>query len=189
MQADILDLDKLYKKFDIIESSGVLHHMKEPLAGWKILVQCLRPGGLMKIALYSKLARQDIARIREEIAKLKIQYNFKELRNFRNKLISSDLEHHASMRSIPDFYSLSGFRDLLFHVQEHSFTIRKIQEYLRKLELQFCGFEIEDQVVRSFKSNYADPNASYDLEKWDEFESRNPDIFCGMYQFWCQKIH
>ena len=36
MQADILDLGKLDRKFDIIESSGVLHHMANPLAGWRI---------------------------------------------------------------------------------------------------------------------------------------------------------
>ena len=33
--ADILDLHKLDKKFDIIECS-VLHHMDKPLDGWKV---------------------------------------------------------------------------------------------------------------------------------------------------------
>ena len=52
MQADILDFkDKLNKQFDIIESIGVLHHMDNPMAGWKILTDCLKPGGLMKIGL------------------------------------------------------------------------------------------------------------------------------------------
>ena len=37
MQADILDLAKLNKRFDIIESVGVLHHMENPMAGWKVL--------------------------------------------------------------------------------------------------------------------------------------------------------
>ena len=46
MQADILNLLHLNKQFDIIESSGVLHHMKEPLKGWSVLTDCLRPGGL-----------------------------------------------------------------------------------------------------------------------------------------------
>ena len=40
MQADILDLHKLNKQFDIIESVGVLHHMNDPLLGWKILTDC-----------------------------------------------------------------------------------------------------------------------------------------------------
>ena len=35
MQADILNLRKLNKQFDIIESAGVLHHMDNPIAGWQ----------------------------------------------------------------------------------------------------------------------------------------------------------
>ena len=41
MQADILNLNKLERQFDIIESSGVLHHMDEPLTGWRVLKSCL----------------------------------------------------------------------------------------------------------------------------------------------------
>ena len=37
IQIDILDLLKLKKKFHIIESVGVLHHMEDPYLGWKIL--------------------------------------------------------------------------------------------------------------------------------------------------------
>ena len=54
MQADILNLDQLNQDFDIIESSGVLHHMDEPLIGWKSLTDILKPGGLMNIGLYSE---------------------------------------------------------------------------------------------------------------------------------------
>ena len=51
MQADILDLGKLGRQFDIVESAGVLHHMDDPVAGWRVLTDCLKPGGLMKIGL------------------------------------------------------------------------------------------------------------------------------------------
>ena len=74
LQADILDLYLLGRKFDIIESVGVLHHMDKPIAGWKILTDLLNPGGLMKIGLYSELARHQIVKIREEIAFLKVNF-------------------------------------------------------------------------------------------------------------------
>ena len=38
LQSDILNLKNLKRKFDIIESVGVLHHMKEPLKGLEILL-------------------------------------------------------------------------------------------------------------------------------------------------------
>ena len=47
LQADILHLHQMGKEFDIIESAGVLHHMDEPMAGWRVLVDLLKPGGLM----------------------------------------------------------------------------------------------------------------------------------------------
>ena len=42
IEMDILDL-KNYKKFEIIESVGVFHHMKEPTTGWQILSNILKP--------------------------------------------------------------------------------------------------------------------------------------------------
>ena len=58
MQADILDLGKLNRKFNIIESAGVLHHMDDPIAGWRVLTDCLELGGLMKIGLFRGLWKQ-----------------------------------------------------------------------------------------------------------------------------------
>ena len=70
LQADILHLHQIGKEFDIIESMGVLHHMDDPMAGWRVLVDLLKPGGLMLIGLYSEFARHHIVEIRKEIAAL-----------------------------------------------------------------------------------------------------------------------
>ena len=83
MQADILHLHQIGREFDIIESAGVLHHMEDPMAGWRVLTNLLKPGGLMKIGLYSELARKQIATARSEIASLKIGASAKEMRDFR----------------------------------------------------------------------------------------------------------
>ena len=85
-----------------------------------------------------------------------------------------------------DFYSMSTLRDLLFHVQEHRFTIPQIEANLTQLGLVFCGFE-HPPTVQKFQSRNLTENAVYDLEKWDAFEKENPREFVGMYQFWCQK--
>ena len=150
MQADILDLGKLGRQFDIVESSGVLHHMHDPFAGWRVLTDCLKPGGLMKIGLYSELARQDIVEIRQEISKSGIGSNAAAMKSFRAMVMTSDQSHHKQILNYSDFYSLSELKDLLFHVQEHRFTIPQIQDCLSKLGLKFCGFET-DKIVSHFK--------------------------------------
>jgi len=186
MQADILDLPILNKKFDIIESAGVLHHMKDPIKGWKILVDCLKPGGMMKIGLYSKIAREHISRIRKEIKKLNLGNDEITIRNFRSKIIESDSHDHKTIKESPDFYSLSNVRDLLFHVQEHHFTIPQIKQFINTSGLEFCGFEVK-QAINKYQNLHKDHLSLYDLDKWEIFENNNKEIFAVMYQFWCQK--
>ena len=187
MQADILNLRKLDQKFDLIECAGVLHHMENPMVGWKILTECLNPGGLMMIGLYSDLARQHIVRVRREIRQLGVKPTPLEMIAYRDNLIGSTESHHRKLFLAPDFYSLSELRDLLFHVEEHRFTIPQIGECLGELGLAFCGFHNQN-ILRKFRSIYEDKNTIYDLGKWNDFEQKNSDIFSGMYQFWCQKV-
>ena len=59
-QADILRLGALGRRFDMVDCGGVLHHLGDPLAGWTVLRSLLHPGGVMRIALYSELARRNI---------------------------------------------------------------------------------------------------------------------------------
>jgi len=187
MQADILKLAKLDRQFDIIESAGVLHHMNNPMAGWKVLVDCLRYGGLMKIGLYSELARQKHAAIRAEIYKSNVKHTEKDMKSFRKDVISSNSKHHMEIKLRQDFYSLSNFRDLLFHVQEHKFTIRQLKQCLEELGLKFCGFE-NDLIIQKFRVSNTGSNDVYDLDKWQSYEDANPQTFGSMYQFWCQKV-
>ncbi|MDB2444728.1 tetratricopeptide repeat protein [Gammaproteobacteria bacterium] len=187
MQADILDLEALNRQFDIIESAGVLHHMDNPMAGLQVLTNCLKTGGLMKLGLYSDLARAHIAQMRKEIKRSSISSSRDDMKSFRRVIVDSKEEHHNLISLSPDFYSMSSFRDLLFHVQEHRFTIPKIKDCLAQLGLTFCGFEAE-RTVQKFKSEYLSENAVYELDKWDAFEKENPREFGSMYQFWCQKV-
>ena len=187
MHADILKLDKLNRQFDIVESSGVLHHMKNPMAGWKVLVNCLKDGGLMKIGLYSAMARQHINEIRREILELEIGSSDEEMRLFRSNVINSGLSHYSLVLNYSDFYSLSTLRDLLFHTQEHQFTIPQIKKCLNELNLKFCGFENET-IVKKFKASNSGEFDVYNLDDWQIYEEANPRTFAGMYQFWCQKM-
>ena len=182
IQADILNLDKLKRKFDIIESSGVLHHMDDPMAGWKILLNCLKPGGIMKIGLYSEIARKHIINIRKEIKLSGIGSSDIDMKKYRKFLINSNHREHNKLKLSQDFYSLSTFRDLIFHVKEHQFNLLQVKDCLDFLSLKFCGFE-NNNLVKKFKLKYTGSNDQYDLIKWNTFENNNPNIFIGMYQF------
>ena len=187
MQADLLHLTKLDMQFDIIESAGVLHHMDNPLKGWRVLVDCLKDGGLMKIGLYSELARKHITEVRRDVYQTGACQSDVEMKSIRDLVINSNLDHHKNVKLSPDFYSLSALRDLIFHVQEHRFTIPKIKKCLAELGLKFCGFE-NKRIIQNFSDSNNKKDDLYELDKWQKFEENNPTIFAGMYEFWCQKI-
>ena len=187
LQADILNLGSLGQEFDVIECVGVLHHIDDPMAGWRVLVDLLKSEGLMKIGLYSESARRHVAKTRGEIESQRIGASEAAIRQFRQSIVESDDEQHQLLRGSRDFFSLSSLRDLIFHVQEHRFTLPQIQHCLDELGLQFCGFENQD-LARQFKDSLGKESDAGDLSLWHQFEQEYPSTFAGMYQFWCQKL-
>ena len=141
IQADILDLRLLGKQFDIVESVGVLHHMKDPLLGWKVLESCLKPGGLMLIGLYGEVSRKHVVKARDIISNLNIGTSHKEMVRFREHIKRSTDPTLILLKREVDFYSTSTFRDLVFHVQEHRFTAPELYRCFNTLDLIFIGFE------------------------------------------------
>ena len=169
---------------------GVLHHMNDPLTGWKVLVDRLRSGGVMKVGLYSDIARQHIVKAHKHIAKKKYTTSPDDIRKFRQEVINMDLHSDSEITKVistPDFYSLSACRDLLFHAQEHRFTLPQIEVALNDLDLRFLGFELKQSWVMSFSRFYPEKDALTSLSLWHQFELKNPGTFSRMYQFWVQK--
>lgn len=183
---DLLEVRHFGQEFDHVESVGVLHHMADPLKGWKALVDALKPGGIMFIGLYSKLARSGIKKIRQDIHERGLNPTLKDIRQLRCEILQHPENDTQGLHQSKDFFSTSNCRDLLFHVQEHCFTIPELQKALTTFNLDFLGFELEAPTRLQFVSAYGE-EALYDLTKWAEFEKENPQTFAGMYQFWLQK--
>lgn len=187
-QADILNLGSLDSSFDIIESGGVLHHLADPWAGWRVLLSLLRPRGVMMLGFYSEVARRNIVHLRSVIAGLGYGPTANEIRRCRQILVDlHDQSDFENTLEAPDFFSISACRDLLFHVQEHRMTLTGIDAFLKENNLTFLGFEIEDEVLVAYKRRFPDDSAATNLGHWQIFENENPDTFIGMYQFWIQK--
>jgi SAM-dependent methyltransferase len=181
-QADIIELPSIGRTFDLIDASGVLHHLSDPFAGWRVLLSMLRPGGFMRVGLYSELARRHIVAVRAFIARQGFQPRAEDIRRCRQELLRSPFKQVASA---DDFFSTSECRDLLFHVQESRTTIPQIKAFIAENGLQFIGFEFVPQIQQRYRSIF--DGFAGDLQQWHSFELQNPDIFRGMYQFVVQK--
>lgn len=187
-QADIMKLPTLGRTFDVIEAAGVLHHLADPFAGWRVLLSMLRPGGVMLLGLYSERARQGIVAAREFIAERGYRPIADDIRRCRQELFAC--AEGTPLRNVTkskDFFSLSGCRDLLFHVQEHRLTLPQIAEFIADYNLQFLGFDLDPWTQQNYARQFPSDVAMTDLANWHQYETDNPSIFFQMYQFWVQK--
>jgi 2-polyprenyl-3-methyl-5-hydroxy-6-metoxy-1,4-benzoquinol methylase/Flp pilus assembly protein TadD len=187
-QADITELRRLGRSFHVIECGGVLHHLEDPLAGWRVLVDLLRPGGVMFIALYSELARRPVVRARAQIAARGYAATAADIRRCRHEILAlPDDDPLASLRSVRDLYNVSECRDLLFHVQEHRFTLPQIKEALDQLGLRLLTMANE-LYSETYRKRFPDDPRMTSLDNWHLIEQEHPDAFVGMYAFWVQKV-
>ena len=138
----------------------------------------------MKLGFYSEIARSHVVSIRKIIFDGDRNFSKESMFSIRKSIKeSSDADLKRFLKS-RDFYSTSALRDLIFHVKEHRFNLIEIKQLLVDFGLEFCGFHLHNinSILKDGKIQDI-----YDLHHWHDFETRNPETFVGMYQFWVQK--
>jgi SAM-dependent methyltransferase len=187
-QADIMKLSAIGRDFDFIDASGVLHHLGDPWAGWRVLLSLLRRGGAMEVGLYSELGRRNVVAARAMIAQRGYRPIAEDIRRCREDIATAeDASLLKSLTRSDDFFSMSECRDLLFHPQEHRLTLPDIKTFLANNNLQFGGFVLPPAILRRFAMRFPEPTAMANLDRWNTFEAEAPDTFAGMYVFSVQK--
>ncbi len=184
-QADILNLASIDRSFDIVDASGVLHHMADPFEAWRLLLSLVRPGGLMHLGFYSETGRGDVVAAREFVARHGFGTTPAEIRRCRQELLKTPL---ASLSRFNDFFTTSECRDLIFHVQEARIDIPAIKKFIANQGVEFLGFEFDLPLLQRYRAQFTAMGWSLtDLDRWHAFETENQSTFSGMYQFWIQK--
>jgi len=186
-QADITRLSAIGRQFDFIDASGVLHHLADPWAGWRVLLSLLRPGGSMQVGLYSELARRNIVAARALIAERDYRPIPEDIRRCRDDIVAADDPLLKSVIKWPDFFTTNECRDLLFHVQEHRITLPEIKAFLAANNVNFAGFILDAARLQSFAARFPEHAAMADLDAWHSFETAAPDTFANMYLFGVHK--
>jgi SAM-dependent methyltransferase/tetratricopeptide (TPR) repeat protein len=187
-QADILMLRSSGRAFDYIDASGVLHHLADPWAGWRVLLSLLRTDGVMQVGLYSALARSNVNAARALIAARGYRPIPDDIRRFREDvMVAKDGTILKSMVQWNDFFAMNECRDLAFHVQEHQISLPEIKTFLAAEHMQFAGFALDVGTRARFAAHFPDPAAMMDLDRWHDFEIAAPETFAAMYQFFIRK--
>lgn len=177
--ADLLEIEQLGRRFQVIETMGVLHHLANPEAGLQALTRVLEPGGIIGIGLYSAAARDKFEAIRNRFDQEDMRSN-EAVRRFRAWALA-ELKAPDVLYS-PDFYSIGGCRDAFFHVREHCYSLEQIGGMLERAGLRLLAIQTPAMAEERLGS-LPEPD---DLAGWAAAERANSDLFLGMYEFWAQ---
>jgi len=124
--------------FDVVYSSGVLHHTPDPSAAFASIVRLVRPGGMIVVGVYNAFARMPL-RARRFVARLS-GYRF-----IPCDPVLSDRESEPTRCA-------AWLRDQYQHPEEHRHTLAEVQswfaandvEYVRAYPSAVLGEESEE---------------------------------------------
>ena len=185
LHMDIFDLKNFNKKFDVIECMGLIHHLVDPIDGIKILLDVLEPHGFLKLGLFSEISKNYMNITKNFIKEKKLSNKIQDVRNFRKEIFKKKNDLIIKDTS---FYSYSHLMGLFFIDHKHSFSLKKIKEMIKELNLEFIGFNFSNlSTQKTYSKFFPNDKQNISLDNWCEFERDHPHSFLNMYQFWVRK--
>jgi SAM-dependent methyltransferase len=138
----IEELPTLGLDFDLVISTGVLHHMADPQTGMNALTRCLRPDGVAAIMLYARYGRFGVELLQAVFRDLELRQDEESLR-----LVKEALEIIEPYHAIKAYFSISsdwrydaGLVDTFLHGRDRSFTVQDCLDLVNAAGLDFQGW-------------------------------------------------
>lgn len=134
LQGDFLDPSVTPGPYHFIEAFGVLHHLDDPAAGMRALEQRLLPGGILRVMVYGRYARQEAESVRRAMRLLKVQDVAAIKRMLKKAAPGSRLRSYvdAAWEAKND----SGLADMFLHPNVTTYRIDEFMELVGQSGLQ-----------------------------------------------------
>ena len=194
-QRSLLDLDD-EGCFDYINSVGVLHHLRDPLAGLKALGQRLAPHGLLHLFLYADAGRWEIHRTQKVLELLEAGIGAEGLRLGRELLSelpeTNRLRRTHEQRWAIDTHADANFADMYLHPQETSYDLERLMALIESSGLYFAGFSNPSvwDPARLLKGDLLSRAQSLPpSDQWALVEQLDPDISHFEFFVSAQPVH
>jgi SAM-dependent methyltransferase len=121
----IEDAGKLDRQFDLIVSTGVIHHLASPEEGIKALARCLRSDGVLAMMLYAKFGRLGVEMLQEAFRDMGLDQSEAALAMVKDALRELPQDHpvRSYLPLAPDLEFDAGLVDTFLHERERSYTV------------------------------------------------------------------
>jgi SAM-dependent methyltransferase len=138
----IEDAADLNQTFDLIETTGVLHHLPEPLAGLKALSRLLRSDGVVYLMLYGKYGRTGVYMAQELFRLLGAQQTPGDVAFVKKSLEAFKADHvlRSYTARAHDINFDAGLVDTFLHPQDRAYTVAQCLELVEEAGLAFQGW-------------------------------------------------
>jgi SAM-dependent methyltransferase len=169
LQGDFLDPTVTPGPYHFIEAFGVLHHLDDPAAGMRALEQRLLPGGILRVMVYGRYARQEAESVRRVMRLLKVRDVATIKRMIKRSAPGSRLRSY--FESAWEAKTDSGLADLFLHPNVKTYRIDEFLEVVGQSGLKPLLFTHLDAL--------ADPDEEIKrLRKLDLERKTRANIIC-----------
>ena len=157
-QLELEQVSALEQSFDLIISTGVLHHIPDPAAGLRALGEVLRPHGVMSLMLYGEYPRVGVHMMQEAFRLMGLEQDARGVHMVRHTLerVAPPWHHVATyVKTDRDLSFDAGLVDTYLHARERAYTIADIMQLIEDCELKFQGWH--DNLDYSISFQIPDP--------------------------------
>ncbi|CAM3183124.1 methyltransferase domain-containing protein [Mycobacterium colombiense] len=136
------EVPALSRDFDLIVSSGVLHHTADPLAGLTALGRCLRPDGVLGVMLYAKYGRIGVEMLESAFRDLGLTQDDASVRLVVEAIATLPADHPVRpyLHSARDLTSSGALVDTFLHARQRSYTVDECLQLVDSAGLAFQGW-------------------------------------------------
>ena len=138
----IEEVSALGRDFDLIVSTGVLHHMADPLAGLKALGECLRRDGALGIMLYAKYGRIGVEILESVFRDLGLSQDEASVQLVKDTIAVLPADHpvRSYLKVARDLLSDGAVVDTFLHSRQRSYTVEECLDLVSAAGLAFQGW-------------------------------------------------
>lgn len=135
----IEEVPGLDRSFDLIVSTGVLHHLAKPKIGMKALGDVLRPDGVVAIMLYARYGRAGVELMQAVFRELGLQQDEDSLRLVKQAIEALPQTHplRRYLAIAPDLEFDAGLVDTFLHGRDRSYTVDDCRDLVESAGLVF----------------------------------------------------
>ena len=135
----IEELPTLGLDFDLMVSTGVLHHLADPLVGMKALADCVRRDGAIAVMLYAKYGRIGVELLQSVFRDLGLRQDDASVRMVKEtiSLLPPDHPVQGYFKIASDLQYDAGLVDTFLHGRDRNYTVEDCIDLVTSAGLVF----------------------------------------------------